>query len=343
MNGDIHEKYFCAANSGTGFFSLYPQLIARSERVFIIKGGPGTGKSHFLRAAAKRAESMARRVVYYYCSSDPTSLDAIMIDSRILLLDGTAPHAVEASFPGARDDLIDLGRFWNSAPLIGQRRRIAKLTDQKARAYGSAYDCLASAAALTRAADRYGGDAVDMQKMRSAARRSLRSLPDGTGHFLHKLMLDSHGMHGKVRFSTFFDTAAEYIAVNDCFGTAHHFLSALVDEARERKMAVTASVDPLIPERFDALRFEDSGRVYEIGGTSEKPINMKRFIDLTALRDRRDELKSLAKLRRASIDSALLSLKGAAEAHFALEKIYGEAMDFAAKEDFTDDLIGQIL
>ncbi len=343
MNGDIHEKYFCAANSGGGFISFYPQLISESERVFVIKGGPGTGKSRFLHSIAERAERTARKVVYYYCSSDPTSLDAVSVDSRILFLDGTAPHAVEAAIPGARDDLIDLGRFWDSARLIGQRRRIAGLSELKASAYSSAYDYLASAAALTHAVDRRVDPAVLMHKLRAAAERSLRTLPDGGGFSLRRVALDSYGMRGQVRFSTFFDTATEYIAINDCFGTAHHFLSALVEVARERKMAVTASVDPLIPERFDALRFEDSGRVYELGVESDKPINMKRFIDITALRDYRDELKATAKLCRASLDSALSSLSNAAKAHFALEKIYGEAMDFAAKEDFTDSFIGQIL
>ncbi len=343
MNGDIHEKYFCAANSGSGFVSFYPQLIAESERVFVIKGGPGTGKSRFLHDIARRAEQTARRVVYYFCSSDPTSLDAVSVDSRILFLDGTAPHAVEASLPGARDDLIDLGRFWNSAVLIGQRRRIAKLTEQKSRAYAAAYDCLSSAASLTRAADRYADAALLTHKMRAAAERSLRSLPDGMGFSRRQVVLGSYGMRGRVRFSTFRDTATEYIPINDCFGTAHHFLSALVDVASSRRLAVTVSLDPLFPDRFDALRFEESGRVYEIAASGEKPINMKRFVDISALRDHRDELKNAVKLRDASLDSALSSLARAADAHFALEKIYGEAMDFAAKEDFTDSLIGQIL
>ncbi len=343
MNGDVIEKYFCAANSGGGFVSFYPQLIGESERVFVVKGGPGTGKSRFLNSVVERARQTSRRAVCYCCSSDPTSLDAVSIDGRVLFLDGTAPHAVEASLPGARDDLIDLGRFWDSAVLIGQRLRISKLAEQKSLAYSSAYDYLAAAADLTRAADRQVDRARLRNKLESAAKRSLRSLPDGGGFSLRRVVLDSYGMRGQVRFTTFFDTAAEYIPINDCFGTAHHFLSALVDAARERGLSVTASVDPLMPERFDALRFEESGRVYEIGGGGAKPINMKRFIDLTALRGCRDELKSTAKLRRAALDSALSSLSRAADAHFALEKIYGEAMDFAAKEDFTDSLIGQIL
>ncbi len=342
MNGDLNEKYFCAVNSGAGFVSFYPQLISESERVFVIKGGPGTGKSRFLHEIAKAAGKIARRVVLYPCSSDPLSLDAVSVDGKILFLDGTAPHAVEAALPGARDDLIDLGRFWDSAPLIGQRRRIARLTEQKASAYGSAYRYLAAAAELERAADVALDAALLGPKLRAAAERSLRSLPDDGGFSLRRVALDSFGMRGRARFSTFFDSASEYISVCNPYGSAHHFMSALVDVARERGLAVTASVDPLIPERYDALRFEGSGRVYEIGDFSEKPINMKRFLELTVLRDAKEELKSTAKLKSASLDAAILSLQKAATAHFALEKIYGEAMDFAAKEAFTESFIGKI-
>ena len=50
--------FFLAANSGKGFYSLYDGFPER-RGVFlsIIKGGPGTGKSGFMRrisAAAKR-------------------------------------------------------------------------------------------------------------------------------------------------------------------------------------------------------------------------------------------------------------------------------------------------
>ena len=55
-----------------------------------------------------------------------------------------------------------------------------------------------------------------------------------------------------------------------------------------------------------------------------------------------DELRELTELKRGAVSGALRALSSAAEAHFELEKIYGEAMDFAAKERFTDSFIGKI-
>ena len=42
-----HIRYFLGANSPSGFYSLYDQLISPEEAraVYILKGGPGCGKS----------------------------------------------------------------------------------------------------------------------------------------------------------------------------------------------------------------------------------------------------------------------------------------------------------
>ena len=84
--------------------SSFPQIFdpMAYRHIFIIKGGPGTGKSRFMNEIAADAEQNGHRVRYYYCSSDTASLDAITIPSRgIAVLDGTAPHLTDPVYPGA--------------------------------------------------------------------------------------------------------------------------------------------------------------------------------------------------------------------------------------------------
>ena len=45
----MNRTYFLGANSKNGFYSLYDELFAGEYRLHIIKGGPGTGKSSFMR------------------------------------------------------------------------------------------------------------------------------------------------------------------------------------------------------------------------------------------------------------------------------------------------------
>ncbi len=87
---------FLGANTPEGFYSLFDELIdfENAKDVFILKGGPGTGKSGFMKRCGQDFEKENYSVEYCYCSSDPMSLDAVIIKEKgIAFVDGTAPHA----------------------------------------------------------------------------------------------------------------------------------------------------------------------------------------------------------------------------------------------------------
>ena len=89
-------QYFLGANSPQGFYSLYDQLIDpdRARAVYILKGGPGCGKSTLMSRVALQAEEQGHAVEHILCSGDPNSLDGVVLpDLGVALVDGTAPHA----------------------------------------------------------------------------------------------------------------------------------------------------------------------------------------------------------------------------------------------------------
>lgn len=88
-------RFFLGANSGEGFQSLYPQILDLHEThdFLILKGGPGAGKSTFMKRIARATEQAGTPVEYIYCSGDPDSLDAILLpECRTAIADGTSPH-----------------------------------------------------------------------------------------------------------------------------------------------------------------------------------------------------------------------------------------------------------
>ena len=93
---DEHRvQYFLGANAPDGFYSLYPQLIdlERARAVYILKGGPGCGKSSLMRRVAQAMEEKGASVEYIACSGDPDSLDAVVFPAlNTAIVDGTAPH-----------------------------------------------------------------------------------------------------------------------------------------------------------------------------------------------------------------------------------------------------------
>lgn len=97
MADSNYIQYFLGANSPAGFYSLYDQLLpAQTARsIYILKGGPGCGKSTLMRAVAQTLSRAGAECEYILCSGDPASLDAVVFPGlKAALVDGTAPHAM---------------------------------------------------------------------------------------------------------------------------------------------------------------------------------------------------------------------------------------------------------
>ena len=92
-----NTQYFLGGNTPSGFYSLYHQLSdpARMRALYIIKGGPGSGKSTLMRKVGAWAEEAGLDTEYILCSGDPDSLDALILPGKaVAIVDGTAPQGV---------------------------------------------------------------------------------------------------------------------------------------------------------------------------------------------------------------------------------------------------------
>ncbi|MBR4038504.1 MAG: hypothetical protein IKJ11_00200 [Clostridia bacterium] len=107
---------FPGAMGPDGFISCFDHLIPEQNlrRMLILKGGPGVGKSTFMRRIHAALTENGEQATLYFCSGDPDSLDAVAVEEHgLLILDGTAPHIVDPRIPGARDSIINLGACLN--------------------------------------------------------------------------------------------------------------------------------------------------------------------------------------------------------------------------------------
>lgn len=93
MSQPLH--FFLGANTPQGFVSRFDQLANPAEgwREYVIKGGPGTGKSTLMHKVAEEFKSAESRMELIHCSSDAASLDGVILhDLKIAIADGTSPH-----------------------------------------------------------------------------------------------------------------------------------------------------------------------------------------------------------------------------------------------------------
>ena len=138
--------YFAGGNTARGYFSLYDSNFAGLEKVFILKGGPGTGKSTLMRKIAANWLEKDYDVEFIHCSSDPGSVDGIIFPAlKIGIVDGTEPHVVEPKAPGAIEEYVNLGDAWDSQKLSTEKVKIIRLMDERKEAYNQAYKAYADA------------------------------------------------------------------------------------------------------------------------------------------------------------------------------------------------------
>lgn len=339
------NAYFAAANTARGFESFFDQIFAHGgiERRYIIKGGPGTGKSSFMRRVALAAQREGGEVEYYYCSSDTESLDGIIIDGKLAILDGTAPHACDVTFPGVRDGIIDLGRFWNEDLLKKNERPILELSAQKARAYRTAYSFLGAAGKANDAIDGILSECLLHEKMQKTAIRLLSRLgvPRGSGTRRIR-QVSALGTHGHVCLDTLGALSRRTLCIYDYYGVASTFLSLVADAAIGQGVDVDVSIDPISPDTPNEIYFPTTAdRIVICSDGDGEGINTKRFVDAGRISEVRRLYRAAKKARDSLVDLALDSLATAGRVHAQIEKYYIEAMDFDRQTRYCEQFIEQ--
>lgn len=348
------EGLFAASNSSHGFKSYYDDIFDRTQlkRIYIIKGGPGTGKSRFMKEVSSYCEGRGYRAEYYNCSSDPDSLDAVIIDGRVALLDGTAPHTAEPDIAGARDEIINLGAFWDGNSLAGRYHEIEELCNKKSAAYSKGYHYLSGCGELAEINRALILPAIKEEKMKRYISRIISDIPQGDGARIIPALVDSIGMKGRVKYDTYERCAKKVYTVIDHYGGASLFLAALICEAQNKNIPMRVSYNPVNSSFTDAVYFLNCDIAFVIAEPSEVDescgirINMKRFVDKSALDKVKREFRNNLRLYEALLSSACDAFSEAGEYHFSLEKIYVSCMDFTAKESYTAsfcEMLGEYL
>ena len=135
------RHFFAGSNSGRGFYSFFQNIIGdEAQRIYLLKGGPGTGKSRFMEDLARAVGQRGYERELFFCSSDSNSLDAVAFpELGVAIIDATKPHALDAEWPGCRDELICLGNFWSGQGLREHREEIMSKGREKQEYFASAF------------------------------------------------------------------------------------------------------------------------------------------------------------------------------------------------------------
>ena len=335
------KRYFAAANTGKGFVSYYDEIFGKCKRIDIIKGGSGTGKSRLMNDIAKHALKKGHSVELFYCSFDPSSIDGIIIDGERAVIDGTAPHIYEPTLPGARDNIIDLGRFWNSDTLCANVDEISNLMREKKHCFDLAYEYLAAAIKVKGTSQKICEKFINRDKIKSECARAFTSFNTSKVEKASLRIMSAFGRSGLVRFDSYERMAEQTYSVSDRYGSgmAGIYIEGFLDEAKRFSSLELVSYDPLGYKQADAVLLGGNTKICISEENGD--IDISEFMS-GEIRNEKERLSENTHIFQILLDKAAECLCDASKVHFEIEKIYISAMDFEKKEKYSEELLNSM-
>ena len=349
-------SYFLGANSAKGFSSLYHELIPREQAraVYCIKGGPGCGKSTFMKQIAAAAEENGYKTEYILCSGDPDSLDGLILpELGVAFADATAPHVQEPALPGAVDHYINLEPCYNADALAPLRPELESVMAGYKGCYDRAYRCLAAAESIETDCRTVLEPGLNKEKLekriKGIAGREFRKKAAQTGKVTHRF-LSALSCQGRLcLWETVAELCPRVYVLEDNYGFAHRFLSALLPPALAAGQDCVVCLSPLEPERIEHLLFPEAGLAVVSStptlpypGKSYRHIHLDAMLDPELLRSCRSRLRFSRKVSSALVQEAVISLQQAKQLHDRLEGVYHPHVDFQKGAAMAQKLIQQL-
>lgn len=355
------RRMFAGSNSASGFHSFFAELLdAGAERVFVIKGGPGAGKSTFMKRIAETLLANGIDVDLLHCSSDSRSIDGFLAPAiGVIMIDGTAPHVLDPKHPGAVDEIIDLGQFADQALLATVRSQIVDLAHRNRQFYRHAFNALAAAQIFLRDIEQHVARsgaiavpalktlAVDLAKeiLEGAQPRSRAAMerrrfasaitPDGFRNYL----------------DTIFHPLKRRYIVRGHWGTGKHvLLQRLHNELLYHGFDIEAYYCALDPNRLEHLTVPELGigiitsslpHIYE-PRSDDVVMDTAQVTDAGALAGIGDDLRSSREMYGQSLELAVTWLARAKQVYGDIEQLYAPHQNFQAIDELRTETMARI-
>jgi len=348
-NFNSSKEFFASSNGYKGFISYFDLIFNAKDykRLYILKGGPGTGKSTLMKKAAALAEERGADYEVIRCSSDINSLDGVIIYTangrRVGIIDGTAPHMRDTALPGCADTLVDLGLGWDTGVLESSRERIEELSKRKKIYYAKAYEYMSVSSVFADYIKAEIKKFFDIVGARAECRRIISAVFEGkkSGRISKKLV-SSFSDIGYYTLPTLDKISDKKYAVYGIHDSDKLILSMLVDELYGMGADFCAIPSPFDKDTYEAVYFEDSRISITAGGVGERILDSTAYITAPDAIENDIAIDAIYNSRDLFLSYAAEKIADAKKCHFELEKIYSGAMDFSKISEISDSILEEI-
>lgn len=350
---------FPGGNTSLGFFSYYDNIITQEEanRIFIIKGGPGVGKSTFMKRIGEKMQDMEYDVEYLHCSSDNNSLDGVKIPNlKIAFMDGTAPHVVDPKSPGAVDEILNFGEFWDAEGIRAHKEKIIQVNKEIRYIFSRAYKYLKAAYTIYEGSASIHSEALNKGEINKLAAELINDLFDdeaaaaeeGKQRSMFASALTPNG------YSNYLDTiltTEKIYEFNGGLGTCEdRILERIKTAARERGYFVEAYYCALNPYKLDHLvipglnsAFTTTNSYHSSRAKKFCTINMNQYMNKDIIAHYKDDLYQNQIEFDNLMSVALFTIGRAKALHDQLETYYVPNIHFEKIDSYFERILARIL
>lgn len=327
------ERYFLGNNTGYGFYNCYNNELKSMDKVVLLKGGPGTGKSSLLKRIASVARERGLDYELWYCSGDPQSLDGVCVkDSNVAVVDATSPHAINADLPVLRDIIFDLANGLDRDKLICAKEEIEKLLKRKKTMFMCAYQHLKCALCHFDNQIESQKRCVDECGIRVYCSELLQRLKVmDSSEKKRKLFTHAICPSGESAYYDHLKNKSILLVKGSVLSKKVFF-----DEMDKLLKGVTLFLKPLSPNVVEGACVDKYAFV-----DNAFESDVENHIDLTSFQKGIDEDLDVQESNGCVLEEAFAvdCLNKARQTHLALEDIFVSAMDFSKHEDIYKDII----
>lgn len=331
------HTFFLGGSSPTGFRGPFGSVIADTDfHTYIIKGGPGTGKSSFMKKICSHFDDEERDL--YLCSSDPDSADAVVLKKhKIIFVDGTAPHIFEPQYPGAVQEILNFGECWDSAKLKKQKAEIIAADAEYSQFHVRCRRFISAAASVIADTKQIGDNALDTEKLDRFIKRLAKKILPAKKDPVGKVFFKQISAITPKGYLTIPEPDDKIYLLNDSyFAGSDHFLRSFSEIAAELGYDTEVSVCTIYEnELFEHMRipslnisFISANPVNKVYLDEKSPVNFMRFYSKEAVAAKKVRLRFNASAAADLIGEAVSCLQSAKAAHDKLEEFYISAINF---------------
>ena len=355
MESNSSARFFLGSNSPSGFYSLYEDFVDPvSDCLNIIKSGPGSGKSTFMKIIASGISDAGLPVEYIHCSGDPDSLDGVYFPTlKTAYVDGTSPHVIEPKYTGSSDNYVSLSGFYDLPPLREKLPQVMELTSAYKGCYDKAFKLISAMASVIETIPRtVDSDAVSVaeKRCRGIISKELR-ISGKSSCKISRRFISAITCKGPIcLFDTVEALADRIYLLDNSLGLAYPVLETIAKAAAERGWDVILCRSPVFPDTTEHIILPEL-RLAFVSQTAKSPYPGKGFrhLRLDAIPQRELVLSSKAEIRRKSRlanalqDEAILALREAKFYHDRLEEVYNPYIDFSGVVSLAREHLSSLL